>query len=149
MSHFPTASRPPNSIALQHYQNAIPNKIDESQILLAIQTTHSPCKLSIRETARVYNVPRITLGRRIRGVDPALGRRDKSRPLTKSEEEVFVQYVLNLDSRRFSPRIDDVRDMANRLHATRSAKPVGHNWPYRFVHNEPELKTRLSRAYDI
>jgi RecB family endonuclease NucS len=23
------------------------------------------------------------------------------------------------------------------------------DWPYRFVHNEPKLKTRLSRAYDL
>jgi len=41
------------------------------------------------------------------------------------EEETIVRYILDMDSRGFPPRIDDVEDMANSLFATRSAKCVG------------------------
>jgi hypothetical protein len=145
-------SRPRRDLLIQLLcitTTTLSNKIDEARVLLAIQATYSSCKLSIREAAQVYKVPRVTLSRRIHGIDPVLGRRDKNRPLTKSEEEVLIQYILDLDSRGFPPRIDDVRDMANRLRATRGVKPVGRNWPYRFVHSEPKLKTRLSRVYDF
>jgi len=127
----------------------MPCKVDEARLLLAIQATQSPQNLSIRRAAQIYEVSRTTLRQRLHGIQPRAGRRDKHRPLTKSEEEELVRHILNLDSRGFPPRIDDVRDMANRLRVTRAASPVGHRWPYRFVQNEPRLKTRRSRAYDI
>ena len=39
--------------------------------------------------------------------------------------------------------------MVNSLLATRREKPVGKLWAHRFVQRRPELKTRLSRAYDF
>jgi len=69
--------------------------------------------------------------------------------LTPSEEETLIRYILDLDTRGFPPRICGVEDMANSLLATRRAKPVGKQWAYRFVQRRPELKTRLSRAYDF
>ena len=41
------------------------------------------------------------------------------------EEETIIRYILDMDSRGFPLRIDDVEDMANSLFATRSAKRVG------------------------
>ena len=39
--------------------------------------------------------------------------------------------------------------MANLLRKTRHATAVGKNWPYRFIQDQPKLKTRFSRAYDF
>ena len=124
-------------------------KVDEGRIFLAIQATQSPQKLSLRRAAAVYDVPLTTLTRRVRGAQPRAGRRDPSRPLTIIEEDELVRHILDLDSRGFPPRLDDIRDMANRLRAARGAKPVGKQWPYRFVQNEPRLKPRRSRTYDL
>jgi hypothetical protein len=39
--------------------------------------------------------------------------------LTKLEEDVVVNYILELDLRGFSPRLADVADIANSLRAKR------------------------------
>ena len=41
------------------------------------------------------------------------------------EEEIIVRYILDLDSRGFPFRIDDIEDIANSLFAMRSTKRVG------------------------
>ena len=48
-----------------------------------------------------------------------------SRKLTDLEEQTIIQYVLDLDSRSFPPRLSDVEDIANKLLADRDAPPVG------------------------
>ena len=69
--------------------------------------------------------------------------------LTPTEEETFVQYILDLDSRGFLPRIDDVRDMADLLLTTCDAKLFGQRWLYNFIRCRFELKTRFSCVYDF
>src|SRR4030081_705087 len=64
------------------------------------------------------------------------------------EESVIVQHILDLDSRRFPPRLSGVEDMANRMLADRSAGKVGKNWASTFVKRHLELRTRFSRKYD-
>ena len=47
-----------------------------------------------------------------------------SKKLTKLEEEVIVDYILDLDLRRFSPTYAAVRDIADKLLAAYGAKQV-------------------------
>lgn len=47
--------------------------------------------------------------------------------LLKTEEEVIVKYVLNLNARGFPPRLAAVKDMADSLLAKRHRDPVGQN----------------------
>ena len=122
---------------------------NEARIFLAIQATQSPQKLSLRRAAQAFDIPLTMFSRRVRGAQPRAGRRDPSCLLTKAEEEEVIRYVIDQDARGFSPRIDYIRDMANRLRTTHHADPVGKQWPYRFVQREPRLKTRLSRTYDL
>ncbi|EAQ92247.1 hypothetical protein CHGG_00482 [Chaetomium globosum CBS 148.51] len=68
--------------------------------------------------------------------------------LTKIEEEVIVQYVLDRDSRGLLPRPADVIDMANLLLQKRDARHVGKNWTSRLIARRPELDTRFNRVYD-
>jgi hypothetical protein len=76
-------------------------------------------------------------------------RRPALQKLTKLEEEVIVQYILNLDSRGFAPRLASVEDMANYLLKTRGGKRVGKLWAHRFIQRRQELKTRFNRVYDF
>tara|TARA_Y100000815_G_C13314319_1_gene489808 strand:+ start:263 stop:1768 length:1506 start_codon:yes stop_codon:yes gene_type:complete len=68
--------------------------------------------------------------------------------LTESEEQAIVQYVIELATRSFPPRLRGVEEMANYLLRVRDAPPVGKNWAQNFVKRRPELQTRFSRKYD-
>jgi Tc5 transposase DNA-binding domain len=85
----------------------------------------------------------------MKGCTPKAEKYNARHNLTPTEEETLVQYILDLDSRGFPPRIDHVRDMADLLRKTRHAKPVGKQWPYNFIQRRLELKTRFSRVYDF
>ena len=121
---------------------------DEAKILLALQALRNDPKLSIRGAALIYQVCHQKLGRRQRGMQ---SRRDwvpKSRKLSDLEEQIIVQFILDLDSRGFPPRLRGVEEMANRLLADRDAPPVGKRWASNFIKRYKELKTRFFRRYD-
>ena len=120
----------------------------EARLLLAIQALEQGQFQSVREAAKAYSVNRNTLSNRRAGVS---SRRDCTltmRKLTDLEESVIVQYILDLDSRGFSPRVSAIADMANKLLAARAGGTVGVNWPTTFIKRQPELKTRFNRKYD-
>jgi hypothetical protein len=74
----------------------------------------------LRRAAAIYKVTYITLSRRRAGQTLQAGRWPKSRNLTKTEEGVVVEYILNLISRGFPPRLAAVADMANSLRVERN-----------------------------
>ena len=120
---------PPGRVSYFSYsilpQNAMGSPSKEARLLLALEALQNDKKLKIFTAAKLYNVPVTTLRRRRAG-NPA--RRDttpNSRRLTDSEEKAIVQYVLELDTRSFPPRLCGVEDMANQLLRVRDAPPVG------------------------
>ena len=120
----------------------------ERQLFLAYQAIQQDPKLSVRAAAKIFKVPRSTLGTRLQGT---ISRRDsmpKSQKLTILEEDIIVQYILDLDARSFPPRLCEVEDMANRLLIERDAPPVGKRWALNFVKRQPELRTRFFRRLD-
>ncbi|KAM6509943.1 hypothetical protein FALCPG4_19040 [Fusarium falciforme] len=121
---------------------------NEANILLALKALQDDPKLSLRRAASIYQVHHWTLYRRQKGVQ---SRRDwipKSRKLSDLEEQIIIQFILDLDSRGFPPRLRGVEEMANRLLADRDASPVGKRWASNFVKRHPDLKTRFFRKYD-
>jgi hypothetical protein len=64
------------------------------------------------------------------------------------KEQTIVNYVLDLNSREFSPAIAYIQDMANNLRKTRDAPRVGTRWIYCFINRREKLKTRWNRPYD-
>ncbi|KID97300.1 transposase, partial [Metarhizium majus ARSEF 297] len=70
------------------------------------------------------------------------------RKLTNLEEYTIVEYILDLDSGSFPPRLSGVQDMANRLLPVRVALPVGPRWASNFVKRHKELTTRFTCRYD-
>jgi len=91
----------------------MPPTSKETQIILALEALQNNEDLSVSAAAKIYNVNRSTLRHRRAG-RPA--RRDippNSKKLTQSEEEAIVQYILELDTRSFPPRLCSMEDMAN------------------------------------
>jgi hypothetical protein len=123
-----------------------PNK--ESQVVLAIQAIQKTPNLSIRAAARIYMVDRSTLGKRLKGITVRHDTMPNSRKPTNLEESTNIQYILDLDSRFFLPRLCGVEDIANRLLADRDAPPVGVNWAINFVKRYKELCTCFTRRYN-
>lgn len=121
----------------------------ESRIILAIEAISTTRKMSIRRAAKTYDVPESSIRLRMKGTTSLAERRNGRHQLTPAEEETLVQYILDLDTRGFPPRLCGVEDMANSLLVMRRAGPVGKHWAARCVQRRPELKTRISRAYDF
>ncbi|KAF5519700.1 hypothetical protein CGCA056_v007662 [Colletotrichum aenigma] len=84
----------------------------------------------------------------MKGQSAKVDSRNAQLNLTETEEEAIVRYIIDLDSRGFSPRRVDVGDMANTLLRKRDGRPVGKRWTERFVQRRLELKTRFSCVYD-
>ncbi|APA05653.1 hypothetical protein sscle_01g004230 [Sclerotinia sclerotiorum 1980 UF-70] len=93
----------------------------EARILLAIEVIHKDKKLSIRKAAMLYNIPRTTLRHRMEGLPLRTETRANRHKITELEEEVIVQYILDMDLRGFPPKLKNVEDMANDILESRVA----------------------------
>ena len=130
----------------QQQQSLLPSK--EARINLAIQSIEQGQIKSIREAAKVYQIPRTTLRDRRNGMTARSDYVPNSKKLSKTEESVIVNYALDVDARGFQLNYDMLRDIANKLLSDRNQAHVGINWPSRFVQRTPELRTRINRKYD-
>ena len=99
----------------------------ERQVLLAIKAFQSDPDLSLRRAAEIYEVPRTTVRHRIKGMAAKSDSWSGLAVLTVSEENVIIQYISQLDFRRFSPSKADVGDIANLLLTKRGTRRVGKN----------------------
>ena len=120
----------------------------EARINLAIQSYRKGQFSSTRAAADAYSVCYNTVNRRMNGTRTRRDAGLDQEKLTQQETEVIIQRVLDMDTRGFSPRMQDLADMANLLLTERGGEPVGKNWPSKFINRHPELKTRIRRPYD-
>lgn len=120
----------------------------ESRVNLALEAIQNDQNLSIRAAAKIYGVSDRTIRRRRDGSAARHDTVPNLRKLTQLEEEAIVQYVIELCTRSFPPRLRGVEDMANQLLRTRDASAVGKNWASNFVRRRPELRMHFSRKYD-
>ena len=121
---------------------------NEASIISAIEALKRDRKLTVRQAALFYNVPRTTLRRRRNKTPSRAETTPNRRKLTDEEESQLIEYILHLDSRAQPPRLRDVEAMANRLLELCYDILVGRNWVASFVKRHPELATRLSRQID-
>jgi hypothetical protein len=122
--------------------------LKESRVILALEALQKNPKLSLRATAKIYNVTINTIRNRRDGKPARCDTTPSSRRLTDSKEEAIVQYVLELVARSFPPRLYSVEDIANQLLRVRDAPPVGKLWAYNFIKRQPKLRTHWTRKYD-
>jgi len=62
---------------------------------------------------------------------------------------VIIQYILDLGSRGFAPRLAGVKDIVNYIFESRKAECVDKLWAHRFVQRRPKLKTHFNRIYNF
>ncbi len=74
---------------------------NEANMLLAIQIVRQNPKCQLTKIAQIYNVPRMTLSRRVQGMNARSIIPLNSKKLTNLEEEAIVRYILDLDLRAF------------------------------------------------
>jgi hypothetical protein len=65
-----------------------------------------------------------------------------------TEEQTIVQYILDLDSWGFAPRLCEVADMADKVLGVRGGEPVGKKWAARFIMCSNALKMAFNWAKD-
>jgi hypothetical protein len=123
-------------------------KINETQLNLALLAIQKNPQLSVRRAAKIYQVDNRRLGERLRGIPPRRDISANSRKLTDLEEIVLVERILELHSKGYPPRLCIVEDMVNRIIELRDGKRVGSRWAANFVRRQPELRTRFQRKYD-
>jgi len=123
-------------------QRNVQKPCNEGDIYLAISNIELKRVLSEKSAAEIYNVSRTTIqDRRAR----RRARRDcepNCKSLTKLEEEVIIQRILNESLRGVLLSKAHIRDMADRLLGERGGNPTGKNWVDRFIKRTPELRTR-------
>jgi hypothetical protein len=120
----------------------------EGKILLAIKAYNAGRFQSLRRAANTYDVPYTSLRHRYAGMPARRDSTPNCKRLSESEEQTVIRYILDLDSRGFSPTLGEVGDMANKLLAARGEEHVGPTWARRLVNRTNELKMRFTRAKD-
>ena len=75
----------------------------ESRLNLALQALQKDSKLSLRAASKVYSISYTTLHSRRHGRCARTDISANSRKLTNLEEEVLLQYILDLDAKSFPP----------------------------------------------
>jgi hypothetical protein len=125
----------------------MPAPSKEARVILAIEAIQASKNLSLRAAAKLYDVPETTIWVRMNGRPAAQEYWPVAQNLMEIEEEVVVQYILNLDSRGFPPSIDSMRAMADHILASQNTRRVRKQWPYHFIQQWEELRTHFSRAY--
>lgn len=123
----------------------------EGRILLAISALKNDQIRTVAEAARIFNVPRTSLRRRLDGHPFRPEARSNGHKMTRNEEESLIRWILSMDQRGAAPRPSHVQEMANILLSKRGlpvSQTVGKSWVYNFISRHEEIKTRYSRRYN-
>ena len=80
----------------------------EAQLFLAIEALKRDPSLTVRKAASLYLVSKTTLLRQRDGILLQRDTNTNKKKLTLYEEQVLLQYILDLDSKGFPPRISAV-----------------------------------------
>ena len=102
----------------------MPSTSKEDIIVLALKALERDATLKVNTTAKIYGVDRMTLTQQRNGKPTRCDTPANSRKLTDLEEKTIIQYIIELYTRTFHPRLCYVEDMANRLLRERDAPPI-------------------------
>jgi predicted HTH domain antitoxin len=124
----------------------------EGRLELAIKAFQNKEIASIREAARLFEIPYATLRHRLNGRPARVNLRANLHKLSSAEENLLVQWILDLAKRGLPPRPAFVENMANHLlnlrNSTSTPPRVGKNWVTNLIKRRTELQSRYSRRYN-
>ena len=113
------------------------------QAITDFQTNRYP---SIRAAARANDVHHTTLSRRLKGRVSRRIARQPQQLLSEIQEQLLVQWILDLEAQGHAPSFTAVRDLAGVV-SRDSGGPnnVGKNWISRFLKRHPEIRSKVGR----
>jgi hypothetical protein len=121
---------------------------NEGSILLTLSAFTSGQCASISAVAKIYDVSKTTLVRRLHGGTLREQFTPPNRRMTVIEEGVLVRDILKPDAQGLSPALSIIREMADTICRARNARPVGVKWASNFVKRTPEIEVKLGRTYE-
>ncbi|OAQ58232.1 DDE superfamily endonuclease [Pochonia chlamydosporia 170] len=121
--------------SVQATKGEVEIRVDE-----AIQYIDENPGAKIAAVARIFNVSRSRLRRRIEGIPPQKGRPSPKLKLSRPEEAALCNYINRLDDINFAVRPEFITDAANYIlkerapaSSTAPAEAVGKLWTTRFI----------------
>ena len=69
--------------------------------------------------------------------------------ITELKEKIIIQYILDIDSKGFQPKLKNIKDIVNHILELRNTKHIKKLWIYRFVKNRIELKMYFNYIYNF
>jgi transposase len=124
------------------------NKEDLSSALCAVKEK----RLSYREAAKRFHIPKSTLFNYINGISTPDKRPGPPPPLLdKDEEEKIVDWIKDLAAHDMAPTRCDVERKISKYFEEETGKSywVTSGWWQRFFHRHPELASRRSEALSL
>jgi predicted HTH domain antitoxin len=137
-----------SSIRSKNTRNSIET---EGRIELAISAIKNEEKISLREATTLYDVLYSTLRYRLKKRLARAFIRVNSHKFTESEENLLVQWILDLNKRELLSRPTFVKNMINHLLSLRnstSSSRIDKNWVFNLVKRCTELQCRYFRHYN-
>ena len=101
-------------------------------------------KLSTRQAAITFNVPRSTLQDRYNGRKTRHEGHAHEQNLTPAQEEVVVKWVKVLGQRGVPLTQATLRDCASEI----CGKPIGETWPKRFIARHPDIRVKWTTSLE-
>jgi hypothetical protein len=102
----------------------MPIQTQEARIILVIKAIRSSKKINRSNTTKIYDILYSTLTDRINGRTPIYERRLGASKLTELKEEVIIQNILDINTRRFVPRLASIEDIANYILESRGGRYI-------------------------
>jgi hypothetical protein len=85
----------------------------EARIILAIKAIRLSKKINRSNITKIYDILYSTLTDRINSRTPIYKYWPGVSKLTELEEEIIIQNILDINTRRFAPRLASIEDIAN------------------------------------
>ena len=121
----------------------------EIRLLEALDAYRTGYSHNINEIARVFDVSKTTLRRRI-AKNTSTKRGGHNKRLNASQEAAIREWLERSIRHGFPPRQDHIQQMANKLLVENgvSTQSIGKCWVGRFLKRYPQYKTRRNQPLD-
>ena len=118
----------------------------DTRYSLALADLNSNSSVSLREIARIYDLPRSTLQARWKGRRSAKAFYTTQQRLSVHEEDALIRWIDTMTAWGWPPQIGQLESMTKQLmEAKGDRNSLGHNWYLRFLSRHSGFKTQYSR----
>jgi hypothetical protein len=106
-------------------------------------------KLSVRQAAEKWGVPRSTVSGRLRGQMALTDQIQPNQLLSKNQEANLVRWILRQESLGYAPSHSQIHACVQALLKEEGAEPaIGVNWVSRFIQRHTQLRTKTGRRQE-